>query len=275
MQRCSCPMTFKIGTKNGLLMDSPKARRTKGGNFVSSSQDCNSHPRSRHVSMSSETGPDVTAFPVSGHGRHSRRASDRDGARRMSDIADTFPAPSLDGLLSNDTTSNGHAGLAVPESVNSVSPRSKSPSSASRRSFRSVRLLEVTCERGGWGIVNGKLAILRRKPRNLDSSSQGPSKIHHNTDANQLGLSVTTLDRWEVWMLDFSKAKHIPSSSSLSLLSTTSMSPIREITSIPGHNPNKSAPRLPFTRLAPLLFRNAVCVAGFGNTIGMIDFGPS
>ena len=271
VHRCTCLVTIKTGTKANLMQGSPKGRRSRSGSFVSANQ---GRPRSRHVSMSSDTGSDVAAFPVSGHGRHSKRASERDGTRRMSDFTDTFLLPSAETSLTNDGAPNGQSQLSVPESSSSLKPPSESTTPSTPKTFRSSRLLELTCERGGWGIVNGKLVVVRRKPRIHDGCpvAKGHGRV---PETDLFGLSSSALDRWEICVVDFSKFKHSLSSSSLALLPPMPLSSIRQAGFAPGFNPCRPIPRLPFTRIAPISFKSFVCVAGFGNTIGMIDFGSS
>lgn len=269
VQRCTCPVTIRTGAKASIMQGSPKGPRSRSGSFVSSGQERNGRPRSRHVSMSSDPVSDIPAFPVSGHGRHSKRASERDGTRRMSDFTDTFHFPSAS---TSDERSDDQAWRFVPESVSSLKPTPERPTSNTPRTFRSSRLLELTCERGGWGIVNGKLIVVRRKHRCQDSCPVANSRIR-TPEANSFGLSSATLDRWEICVVDFTKPDGSLSSSSFALLPSASLCSIRQVSATPGFNSSRPIPRLPFTRLTPLSFTNFVCVAGFGNTIGMIDFG--
>ncbi|KAG6865614.1 hypothetical protein C0991_000901 [Blastosporella zonata] len=187
---------------------------------------------------------EASAFPVSGHGVHSRRASEKETGRRSTDTL-TVPFPGeeydADSRPFVSTQSFWHDAVLV-------------------------RVTDVTCERGGWGVNGGRMIGIRRKPR-LQGSAQGgtaaslkPARAH--------GLTPATLERWELWIFD-------PSLSRLqsSLLAALKPRPNHDRSSFSSASSSSSStdcvPRLPFTRVSPLLTAPTHALAGFGNTIGI------
>ncbi|KAF8061632.1 sterol regulatory element binding protein cleavage-activating protein [Lyophyllum atratum] len=163
---------------------------------------------------------EASAFPVSGHGVHSRRASEKDTGRRDEYDSDTRP-------LSNPLSYWRDAVL--------------------------VRVMDITCERGGWG-VNGRRLIAQGGT----ASALIPASTH--------GLTTATLERWELWTFD-------PSVSRLqsSLLAALTINPDRA-PPCSSSSSEDCVPRLPFTRVTPLLIAPTHALAGFGNTIGLFHF---
>ncbi|OCB84332.1 hypothetical protein A7U60_g9012 [Sanghuangporus baumii] len=267
-RRCSCPLQQPLAAKIGSYKDNSIGRRSRSGSFVSSSgADWTPLTRSRHTSVSGENGQIVNSFPVSGHGIHSRRVSERDFSRRGNDKFDVPAFLALEDLNGaaldgDDSSSLGRQDITRKSSASDLSTLNL------WRNFRLVRVREATCERGGWDILNGKILGLRRKPRKRYSASDDfmkyPVKLSQQTT-----LSPSVLERWEVWIIDPSKADGPLQASSLSMLRLK----VVHTEAVGEASSRKPVPRLSFTRLSPLIIKSSICLAGFGNTIGMIYFG--
>ncbi|KAJ7063555.1 sterol regulatory element binding protein cleavage-activating protein [Mycena amicta] len=196
-------------------------------------------------------------FPISGHGIHSRRASEKDSSLRRSLETQSVP-----------TTLDDHDLL--------------SPLDATRPSFGAsiwqhvfvVRVVDAICDRGAWDFSDGRIMGVRRKPRIVKSTKA-------STIAESAGLTLATLDRWELWSFDFSGTKvqssalarlvesvETPAMSRASLSSTSSGSSSRST------RKNETPPRLPFTRVSPFLMTKTHGLAGFGNTVGIFNLAP-
>lgn len=252
-RRCSCPMTQPMTSKK----DTPMGRRSRSGSFVSSSgMDQSSRTRSRHASVSYETlTSDVSAFPVSGHGVHSRRGSERD-LRRASERLEKLGSQLIDETGDTDEK----RGLCAPEGSRRTSSASETTPQLVWRNFRLVRLRETTCERGGWGLLGGrKILGLRRKPRSRQSQGR-------ELTPRPQSLSSVVLDRWEAWIIDPAAADSPIQASSLS--SFTRLDEHDSRTDPDG----KHLSRLAFTRLFPLVVKDSLAIAGFGNGVGVLDF---
>ncbi|KAH8117453.1 sterol-sensing domain of SREBP cleavage-activation-domain-containing protein [Phellopilus nigrolimitatus] len=270
-RRCSCPLSQPLVSKISAVKDSSVGRRSRSGSFVSSSgADAVLRPRSRHVSVSSDTAPDVSAFPVSAHGMHSRRGTEKDTTRRNSDkFADrpSFFAFEDGGVTVCDE--DEHQRLTVPEIPRTTSSAPDAPVPSLWRNFRLVRVVEATCERGGWDILGNRILGLRRKPRKRQSPGDELSR-QYEKGSRESALSSSVLDRWEVWIVDPAKLDGLLQASSLSTLRPTNYNADDDCSS-----KRRPIPRLSFTRLSPIVIRSSISLAGFGNTIGMLDFGHS
>lgn len=190
---------------------------------------------------------ETTQFPVSAHGVHSRRTSEKETGRRSTDtLAVPFPGEEFDSDTRSFVSSSWHDAVLVRE-------------------------IDVPCERGGWGVNGGRVIGVRRKPRPQGRAQGGtmtPLKA-----AQAQGLTPATLERWELWTFD-------PASSRLqsSLLVNLQPRPNCERTSFSSTSSSSSPvsgdhiPRLPFTRVSPVLAAPTHALAGFGNTIGIFYF---
>ncbi|KAG9225911.1 hypothetical protein CCMSSC00406_0006467 [Pleurotus cornucopiae] len=245
--RCSCSRTRGVSSWDNTLLGrrsrsssvsslpgslvGPSGLKSNGGSPLAS--------RAR-LATSYEAAP----FPVSGHGIHSRRASekDRDSSRRMSDIL-TVPIP-FDNF---DNQSTG----------DSVSPCTTPPAFSWHGATLVRAFADIMCERGGWDVLDGRIAGIRRRAR-LGSVSTNPPLT-----SSLAGLSAATLERWEVWVLDPSHSNM--RSSPLVALTT----PVKSSDSPQSLG---QAPRLPFTRVSPFVSIRSYGLAGFGNTLGLLDF---
>ncbi|KAG2020732.1 hypothetical protein CC2G_006040 [Coprinopsis cinerea AmutBmut pab1-1] len=254
MRRCSCSHSQlrHIPTRD------TSGRRSRSSSTASSRIGSPSIPRARLA-----TAFEMADFPVSGHGVHSRRASEKEGRRSLDQLTVPFPSEEQD---------------PRPPLNGSATPNQ----SQLWQNVVVIQVGDVTCERGGWDVCLSKYVGIRRKPR-----SQGKSKGGTTTPLVSLtptqGLTKATLERWEVWTFD-------PATSRLrfSRLSDLSLKPIerrKRCSSAASTLSSRSSPppspsgdviaRLPFTRVAPLLISTSHALAGFGNTIGVFNFSSS
>ena len=132
---------------------------------------------------------DVSPFPVSGHGVHSRRVSEKESSRRVSEVFSL----QIDGEDSELQKTVGPSAREV----------SRYPSLLWQDAYF-VYVGYTTCDRGGWDVCEGKGKVvgIRRKPRiapSLNKIANGSSPTLKDLSAQ--GLSITTLDRWEIWSL--------------------------------------------------------------------------
>lgn len=203
---------------------------------------------------------ETTAFPVSGHGVHSRRASDKDIGRRSSDL---LPVP----LVGEDHD----GGAPAPSPCDGAStPTTHSPPPSFWRNAIVAPVTETTCERGGWDVFGRKYVGLRRRPRPQGNVHSGPKSTLKGTGSSH-GLTRATLERWELWMFD-----PVSSQISSSILTALTLK-LPENENVP-QTPTStnsfagSVSRLPFTRVSPLHITASLALAGFGNTIGVFHF---
>ena len=200
--------------------------------------------RSRHASMSEDSAP----FPISGHGVLSRRASEKDSLRRAAAV---------------DT-------LVVPENASDAPPGPLDPPQipARWRSLVISQVADTTCERGAWDVAGSKVVGLRRRSRKPpDSGTSGVEMV----DAGSLsthtqrdcGLSAASLERWEAWTFDPAEAR--VSASPLAALEHAVPPALAARPAV-----TREKPRLPFTRVRPLVSGRTYFLAGFGNTVGLL-----
>ncbi|KAG6850416.1 hypothetical protein H0H93_013641 [Arthromyces matolae] len=243
-RRCSCsrhPLR-NISARDNL------GRRSRNNSITSQSSQTGavspSIPRAR-LATTFETSP----FPVSGHGVHSRRATEKETGRRSTDtLTVPFPGEDFD-----------HDNIRPFISTHSF-----------WRDAVLVRETDITCERGGWG-VNGRRVIgVRRKPRPQGNAQGGTTTTLRAVHSQ--GLTPATLERWEIWTFDPSLSRL--QSSLLAALVTkdevdrTSFSSSSSSSTCSGDR----IPRLPFTRVSPMLAAPTHALAGFGNTVGIFRF---
>ncbi|KAH9063735.1 hypothetical protein EDB83DRAFT_2551938 [Lactarius deliciosus] len=194
--------------------------------------------RSRHASMSE----DNTSFPISGQGVLSRRASEKDSLRRAA---------------ASDT-------LAVPESKldGPLGPTEAPHIPARWRSLVVGRVVDTMCERGAWDVTGSRVVGLRRRSRRLPDSDASKAADAVPRTQRDCGLSAASLERWEAWTFDPAEGR-------------ISASPLAALQPIASAFSARSAvvremPRLPFTRVGPLVSGRTCCLAGFGNTVGLL-----
>ncbi|KAF7353702.1 Sterol regulatory element binding protein cleavage-activating protein [Mycena venus] len=194
-------------------------------------------------------------FPISGHGVHSRRASEKDMGRRS---LDTLTLPIDQDLLGP---------------LESLSIRPSPGTTSLWQHVFVVRIADTVCDRGGWDISNRRVVGVRRKPRSAVKSGN----VNLSLLVEQPGLTAATLERWELWSFDPSGAR-IQSSPlatlvgnietpALSRSSTSSISSSSSAESSTSRVSSKdTVPRLPFTRVSPFSTTKSHGFAGFGNT---------
>ena len=202
-------------------------------------------PRSRHASMSEESAP----FPISGHGVLSRRASEKDFLRRA---------------VAQDT-------LVVPETVDDapLGPSEPPQIPARWRSLVISRIADTTCERGAWDVTGSTVVGLRRrsrKPPDSGASGAGTSdtaQLSAHTHVRDRGLSTASLERWEAWTFD-------PVEARVSASPLAALEPVPAPAFVARPAVTRETPRLPFTRVRPLVGGRTCFLAGFGNTVGLL-----
>ena len=179
------------------------------------------------------------AFPVSAHGVHSRRMSEKESGRRSSDM------PTIS-LPNDEHNTDSRTLLTLVPSL--------------WHDAVLVQITDIACERGGWGVHDKRFVGVRRRPRTR-GNIQGGMTTASSLSSSQ-GLTAAILERWELWTFD-------PSASSFqsSLLAALTIAQ-------PPSSPSSTncAPRLPFTRVSPLLIASRHAFAGLGNTIGIFYF---
>ncbi|KAF8655806.1 hypothetical protein AX16_002891 [Volvariella volvacea WC 439] len=254
-------------------------------------------------STSSASGP--ASYPISGHGVHSRRATEKEGGRRSFENMLNIPPP-----------------FAGAEDGSELGLSSASTSIWKRATLSCVMMAEV--ERGGWDVSRGRVIGISRRSSG-SSKRDGAFSSHGNasrsgggTQRSGIGLTQATLERWELWSFDPSTtvlersvlAGLVPrreknqlqqkqqrqqqgqdedimgrlsissNTSTSSALSNSSM--LSSMTSKSGMSTSTSSthwsvrerevPRLPFTRVSPVLTTPSCALVGFGNTIGVFEF---
>ncbi|KDQ59623.1 hypothetical protein JAAARDRAFT_33205 [Jaapia argillacea MUCL 33604] len=213
--------------------------------------------RSRLPSVSDGAVANIAlSFPVSGHGVHSRRISEKDALRRGSDNLS----------VTIDGEEDGFPSLVGPDTT--------LPSMAARsalwQSAVIVRSAEATLDRGGWDVFNGRFVGVRRKPRTIGKPKE---RLSVPVDSRHLpGLSIATLERWELWTFD-------PQSSSLRASSLVTLHQRQPVITEDPHrrrsassgNKGLNVPGIPFTRVSSVVGGRTFCLSGFGNTLGLFS----
>lgn len=249
-RRCTCP---RNNPQESTILQLATGRRSRSSSIVSTTGS-SSVPSTRRLSSASiVSAPDTSAFPVSGHGILSRRASEK-GLRRLSE---SYVLPNL-----TDDDEDGH-------SIH-IDPPIPRPSTWSNVVV--IRAGDAGCERGGWDAAGEKIVGVRRISR---AHTKGVPQLPPSSTSR--GLTPAVLDRWEVWLFDTG----IPAKKrSAALSSLTDEPPVSVRRSfLPSmylsQPPSPSVvpeeyPRLPFTRVSPFLALRGAAMAGFGNTVGLL-----
>ncbi|EKM55991.1 uncharacterized protein PHACADRAFT_256989 [Phanerochaete carnosa HHB-10118-sp] len=294
-RRCSCPENQPI------VMSSMQARKTRSGSSASfgpsSGTSSPAHPRARIPSFSS--GPSVfdssTMYPVSAHGVHSRRTSER---------------RSLESLIpfEADEQGDGRAAPVGPQDAASAGTTSaclRTPGQQRSSLWENLivsRTAEATFERGAWGVSGGQIVGIRRRSRilmvgggSVSRGSSSKSTIGIQPRADNKGLTPATLERWELWTFEpaTSQLKASPLIALDAEMRTadhgkphttrsaqeaksdasrpTAAAPSNTVISGKRRINVDLVPRLHFTRVAPFVCARTLCLAGFGNTVGTFD----
>ncbi|KIM49507.1 hypothetical protein M413DRAFT_438691 [Hebeloma cylindrosporum] len=283
-RRCSCSRAHhpqQQQLRHAASRESLGRRSRSSSNASSSQKGSPLIPRARLA-----TAFENSAFPVSGHGVHSRRASEKDTTRRSFELLTVpFPSNNLAGEEYEFGYDLGTGSTYRADLSGATTPTNSSAQSIWRNAVL-VPLADVACERGGWDLADNKFVGIRRKPRSRGKSKTPVAPATLYTPSSS-GLTSATLERWELWTFD-------PAIVSLrsSLLSMLSRPPTHaKSPSSPSHSSSSSSrnnsssslsssyqageaiTRLPFTRVSPLLIAPSHVLAGFGNTIGVFHFG--
>ena len=141
-------------------------RRSRSGSTTSASSTSLSIKRGK---LPQTVGDPSSPFPVSGHGVHSRRASEKDLMMRRASEA-----------------------LAVPWPLEEEGTSSASSSSSSSVWQQVVVVLsgQVSCEKGAWDVVGERVVGVRRRSRRWAGQQQQQQQQERG------------LERWEVWTFD-------------------------------------------------------------------------
>ncbi|KAG9026721.1 hypothetical protein FRB95_008527 [Tulasnella sp. JGI-2019a] len=183
--RCVCAFTrvgSRRGSKVGLRERSTHIHRSRAGSTINSTSSSPSAPRT--ASTSTIHTPN---YPISGHGYHSRRGSDKD----------VRPRQSLESNLSEETDFDLNFALSDPFTVSAAVPQA-SDSEPARRMVRVIKITEVPCDRGQWEVKGSTIVGVRRKPRGPKQTEQAPSS--DKPSLPERGSSQDALfKRWELW----------------------------------------------------------------------------
>lgn len=248
-RRCTCP---RNNPQQSTILELATGRRSRSSSIASTTGPSSVAATRRLSSASIASAPDTSAFPVSGHGILSRRASEK-GLRRLSE---SYVLPHL--------PDEDDEGYSIPIDPPIVSR----PSTWSNVAV--LRASEAACERGGWDISGEKIIGVRRISRtHIKGSFQLPPS------STSRGLTSAVLDRWEVWLFDTGVSKtrtaamssltdELPLSLRRSFLPSMYLSQPPSPTVVP-----EEYPRIPFTRVSPFLAIRGAAMAGFGNTVGL------
>ncbi|CCM05035.1 uncharacterized protein FIBRA_07237 [Fibroporia radiculosa] len=267
-RRCSCPRSQPLPT----LRASVLGHRSRSGSAASlASSNGSATPRSRGPSFSS-TSSGLDTFPVSAHGVHSRRASEKESHRRSHDMF----------FLNSDCDdADGH-----PVGPIDVSPAagflSSHPPTSIWQSLVVMRIADAMAERGSWDVMGDKIVGIRRRPRPPFVKGRADHKVQLKVESPR-GLSASTLERWELWTFDPEESRLQASSLIVLNRDVDDRLSLKRKRDNAAAEPSASAqaprragvgviPRLHFTRVAPLVSGPRFCLAGFGNTVGVLDF---
>ena len=274
-RRCGCPRNIPQQAPRSTLLKQYRTRSGSNASVASTGANTPLRPRSRRSSLSSSTSPN--GFRVSGHGVHSRRASEKDSLRRASE---TF-------LLSNPDYYEYETPLGPLDVTPASSFLAPHAQPSIWQSLVVARVAETTVERGSWDIGHGdRLVGIRRRPR-APLPRRTSSDMKAQMAAEQSGgLTAAALDRWEFWTFD-PLERRLQASPLLAL--TQWPTPVRPKHRASGSGGGSSAsgsvrataplpkrrgvvPRLHFTRVHPFVCTPTCCYGGFGNTVGIFRF---
>jgi len=264
-RKCSCPQNQPQRSLNVGVDFSPlKKKRSRQSSVASSGTSSPQQARSRHHSLSGTSSGVLPTFPVSGHGVHSRRVSekDKDSLRRAVELM-VLPVPPFE-----------HEDAEKPPSTTRTYTSLMAGRSHIWENLVAVRVAVTNFERGRWEVVDEKVVGLRRRPLGVGKPSETLGVQLKAGSAS--GLSPASLERWELWTFDPLVGK--TQASSLASLRqedraepTTDYSRFKGAFSVQnGITLPEPVPRLPFTRVSSFSCRGNRCLAGFGNTVGVL-----
>jgi hypothetical protein len=256
-RRCTCPHNQP---QPRLTRDVAVERRSRT-NSMSGSGGMRARTTGHVPNGTNMSASGTDAFPVSGHGVHSRRASEKESFMRRQE---TFSIP-----LVMDEHELAHAvgpaeSPAMPLAPSGLSPRADVGVTV-------VKTGDAMCERGCWDVWEKKIVGVRRRRRssisNGKKSGNTTSVVHapfHDVRYTE-GLTPATLERWELWSFDPSNPRF--RGSSLDLLRAPPQN--QSVNGEARATTKRHIPRLPFTRASPLVTSPPLILAGFGNTVGV------
>lgn len=295
-RRCTCPLLQPSG------MQTPTPARSRNGSVAGSGT--GSSPVAKKAKLPGVSMSGIADFPVSAHGYHSRRASDREPGRRQ--------AP--DSLLNISGEEAGlrrcGSGLKLNNAPGVVGVPGRS--NDTRFELQQARVASASFRQGAWDVMGHVVYGLRRSddletlledveltsPRGVGSSPQRDGGSTGGKWTGQFeGLDLPVLDQWLLWTFDPTSvdlpvrtvslaslciAPFSPSSLSCdkppsTLFSRSSRAALPPIPPISMDNPwlfkkQSAFPRLSFTEISSLVtVSQETCVAAFGNTIGRIS----
>ena len=265
-RKCSCPHHQPQRALNVGIDFPPSKKRSRQNSVASSGNSSPRQTRSRNPSLSGTTMTSgvLPTFPVSGHGVHSRRVSekDKDSLRRAVELM-VLPIPSVGNEDAERSPLRTYNSLLVGRSH-------------VWENLVVVRVAMTNFERGKWEIVDEKVVGLRRRP--LRAGKRSEKSVVQLKPGPASGLSPASLERWELWTFDPFLGK--TQASSLASLRRevqddvlTNLSRFKTTFSAQDDSaPAEPVPRLPFTRISSFLCRGNRCLGGFGNTIGVLTW---
>ena len=272
-RKCSCPQNQPQRAPNvGIDFSPVKKKRSRQSSVASSGTSSPRQIRSRHSSLSGTTSSGfLPTFPVSGHGVHSRRVSekDKDSLKKAVELM-VLPIPPFEHEDAEKSPSDRHARTYT----SLMTGRSHI-----WENLVAVRVAVTNFERGKWEVVGEKVVGLRRRRLKVGKPSEKWSVQLKPGSAS--GLSPASLERWELWIFDPLVGK--TQASSLASLrqedqddSLANLSGFEDAFSVQASIAlPEPVPRLPFTRISSFSCHGNRCLAGFGNTIGVLRLSTS
>ena len=294
-RRCTCPVLQPSG------MQTPTPARSRNGSVVGSG--IGSSPVARKAKLPGMNMNGMADFPVSAHGFHSRRASDKEPGRRQA-------SDSLLSVGGEEALRWSGSGLKLNNlpGMNLLPGRSND----ARLELQQARLASMSFQQGAWDLMGHVVYGLRRSndletvledvgfasPQGIDSSTQRGSNYASGKWTGQFeGLELPVLDRWLLWTFDPTSVDLCVRTTSLASLCITPYTPQTPSCDDPSsrlfnrssraalpplpptstNNPwsfNKQSafPRLSFTEISSLVtVGQETCVAAFGNTVGLLS----
>ncbi|KZT11580.1 uncharacterized protein LAESUDRAFT_671705 [Laetiporus sulphureus 93-53] len=266
-RRCSCPRNQpQPAVRTSVL--GHRSRSGSSASVVSNGATTPTHrPKVPSVSSTSSA-LNASMFPVSAHGVHSRRATEKENLRRNHDA-----------FFINSEGDDSETRLVGPVDVTPAAGfLSSHPPTSVWQSLVVIRVADAVFERGSWDVAGDKIVGVRRRPRPPFRKLQyDDTKVPIESPH---GLSASTLERWELWTFD-------PEDSRITTSPLTALSRGVEESDTRSSMEHQSGrapaspqrrrrsdnliPRLHFTRVAPFISSSTFCLAGFGNTVGLFN----
>ena len=263
-RRCSCVVLQPPNVSNVL-------RSRQGSLNALAPPSMRSRPPSLSTSATNITG--LADFPVSAHGVHSRRGSERDTPRR----------PDSGFYLVEDVNGTG------TDSVSNTLP-----------ALNHSRIVDVSFQEGAWNTLDHVVYGLRRSLELATVDEDEGIRPSEKWEPQFEGLETPVLERWKLWVFDPLSSDLSVKETSLAALASRSAEPSSTIQqpSTTLHNRSirsttlskppsqhvhtardylkpSAFPRLSFTEVSSLLsLDRGSCLVAFGNTIGLVLFTP-